>query len=45
MDFRSFADYHPGYQQWITEDGDFDILIGSSSVDIRCQKTVTLHPP
>ncbi len=35
LDFRAFAYYHPKYQQWITEDGEFDILIGSSSADIR----------
>ena len=27
LDFRAFAYYHPAYKQWITEDGDFDILI------------------
>jgi beta-glucosidase len=43
LDFRAFAYYHPSFQQWITEDGEFDILIGASSVDIRCTKTVTLH--
>jgi beta-glucosidase len=42
LDFRAFAYYHPGYGQWITEDGNFDILIGASSADIRCQMTVTL---
>jgi beta-glucosidase len=43
LDFRAFAYYHPAYRQWITEDGEFDILIGSSSTDIRCKKTVTLQ--
>ncbi len=43
LDFRAFAYYHPGYAQWITEDGDFDILIGASSADIREQETVTLQ--
>jgi beta-glucosidase len=43
LDFRTFAFYHPVYGQWITEDGEFDILIGASSVDIRCTKTVTLQ--
>jgi beta-glucosidase len=43
LDFRSFAFYHPLYGQWITEDGEFDILIGASSADIRCTKTVMLH--
>ncbi len=42
LDFRAFAYYHPKYQQWITEDGDFDILIGASAADIRHTLTVTL---
>ena len=42
LNFRAFAYYHPAYRQWITEDGDFDILIGASSADIRWTKTVTL---
>ncbi len=43
LNFRAFAFYHPGYRQWITESGEFDILIGASSADIRCTATVTLH--
>lgn len=43
LDFRSFAYYHPEYKQWITEDGQFDILIASSAVDIRESVTVTLE--
>jgi len=43
LDFRAFAYYHPGYGQWIAEEGEFDILIGASSADIRCTQTVTLH--
>ena len=43
LDFRSFAYYHPGYKQWVTEDGDFDLLIGASSADIRSHLTVTLE--
>jgi beta-glucosidase len=42
LDFRAFAFYHPKYQRWITEDGEFDILIGSSSADIRHKLTATL---
>jgi beta-glucosidase len=42
LDFRAFAFYHPEYRQWITEDGDFDILIGASVADIRHSVTVTL---
>jgi beta-glucosidase len=43
LDFRAFAYYHPKYKQWITEDGEFDILIGASAADIRCRKTVALE--
>jgi beta-glucosidase len=43
LDFRAFAYYNPAYKQWITEDGEFDILIGSSSADIHCTETVTLE--
>ncbi len=43
LGFRSFAYYHPAYQQWITEDGAFDILIGASAVDIRARLTVELQ--
>jgi beta-glucosidase len=43
LDFRSFAYYHPAYKRWITEDGDFDILIGASSADIRHLITVHLQ--
>jgi beta-glucosidase len=43
LDFRSFAYYHPKYKQWITEDGEFDLLIGASSADIRRRLSVTLQ--
>jgi beta-glucosidase len=43
LDFRAFAYFHPSYNQWITEDGDFDLLIASSSADIRETLTVTLE--
>jgi beta-glucosidase len=43
LDFRAFAYYHPEYKQWITEDGQFDILIASSAADIRESLTVTLE--
>ena len=43
LDFRAFAYYHPAYRQWITEHGEFDILIGASSADIRHTMTVTLQ--
>ena len=43
LDFRAFAYYHPEYNQWISEDGDFDILIAASAADIRQALTVTLE--
>jgi beta-glucosidase len=43
LDFRAFAFYHPEYKQWITEDGEFDLLIGASSTDIRQSLVVTLE--
>ena len=43
LDFRAFAYYHPAYGKWITEDGDFDLLVGASAGDIRGQVRVTLQ--
>jgi len=43
LDFRAFAFYHPKHKQWITEDGDFDILIAASAADIRQTLTVALE--
>lgn len=43
LDFRAFAYYHPSYRQWVTEDGEFDILIGASAADIRCTLTAMLR--
>ncbi len=43
LNFRSFACWHPLHKQWVTEDGEFDILIGASSADIRFTETVTLQ--
>jgi beta-glucosidase len=41
LDFRSFAFYHPGYHQWVCEDGDFDIEIAASAEHIRA--TLKVH--
>lgn len=43
LGFRAFAYYDPAYQRWVTEDGEFDILIGASAADIRAALTVTLQ--
>ncbi|GAB4485582.1 MAG: glycoside hydrolase family 3 C-terminal domain-containing protein [Anaerolineales bacterium] len=43
LDFRAFAYYHPEYKQWMTEDGEFDILVAASAADIRHRLTVTLE--
>jgi beta-glucosidase len=43
LDFRAFAFYHPEYKQWITESGDFDILVAASASDIRHTLTATLQ--
>jgi beta-glucosidase len=43
LDLRAFAYYHPEYKQWITEDGQFDLLIGASAADIRQTIMVTLE--
>ncbi len=43
LDFRAFAFYHPKYKQWITESGDFDLIIGASSADVRETLKVTLE--
>ncbi|MCT4563407.1 MAG: glycoside hydrolase family 3 C-terminal domain-containing protein [Maledivibacter sp.] len=42
LEMRDFAYYHPRYEQWITEDGEFDIMIGKSSRDIPLTKRVSL---
>jgi len=42
LDYRSFAFYDPHKAQWVVEPGEFDILVGSSSQDIRAVTTVTL---
>jgi beta-glucosidase len=43
LGFRAFAYYHPAYKQWITEDGEIDILVGASSADIRYTLTAMLQ--
>jgi hypothetical protein len=41
LGYRDFAFYHPSYKAWIAEEGEFEILIGSSSADIRLKEKLT----
>lgn len=42
LEMRDFAYYHPRYKKWVTEDGEFEIMIGKSSRDICLTKKVNL---
>ncbi len=35
LDYRAFAFYHVEHRDWIAEEGEFEILVGASSADIR----------
>jgi beta-glucosidase len=43
LDRRAFAFYDPQVRDWITTSGEFDILVGASSRDIRLMATVRLR--
>ncbi len=43
LDFRAFAYYHPVFKRWITDDGEFGILIGSSAQNIHHTLNVVLQ--
>lgn len=42
---RSFAYYNSMLHDWIVENGDFEILVGSSSRDIRLAKKIRIELP
>ena len=42
LDQRAFAFYNPAQAGWVSEAGNFEILVGSSSRDIRLQDTFHL---
>jgi beta-glucosidase len=44
LDRRAFAYWDPTIGDWLVEPGDFDLLLGSSSRDIRAVITVTVVP-
>jgi beta-glucosidase len=45
LDARAFAFYDPYAHQWNVEPGAFEILVGSSSRDIRLRGVVEITPP
>jgi len=40
LDWRAFAFYDAGSQEWVLEAGDFEILVGASSRDIRLRAVI-----
>lgn len=40
---RDFAHYSARHDRWVAESGDFQVLVGASSRDIRLHETVTLQ--
>lgn len=43
LDKRAFAFFNVNTNDWFVESGEFDILVGSSSADIKLSKTVTVE--
>ncbi len=43
LDARAFAFWHAGQHRWVVEDGEFEILVGSSSADIRATAVVIVE--
>jgi beta-glucosidase len=42
LDKEAFQFFSPDKHQWTAEPGDFILMAGSSSRDIRAEKTITL---
>ncbi|MGI8794531.1 MAG: fibronectin type III-like domain-contianing protein, partial [Acidimicrobiales bacterium] len=42
---RAFAYWDPGVQGWRVEPGEFDILVGASSAEIRAKARVVVSSP
>ena len=45
LDYRSFAYYSIPLKKWYVENGDFEILVGASSRDIRLKGTIHVSLP
>lgn len=45
LNYRSFAFYSTALEKWHIENGDFEILIGSSSQDIRLKDKISIQLP
>ena len=45
LDDRALSFYDTATHRWVAEPGDFDVLVGSSSRDIRLKGTLTLAAP
>jgi beta-glucosidase len=45
LDREALSFYDPGQKQWVAEPGVFEVLIGSSSRDIRAKGSFTLKAP
>lgn len=43
LDKRAFAFFNVNTNDWFVESGEFDILVGASSADIKLSKTVTVE--
>ena len=43
LDQRAFQFWHPQQKKWVLEPGNFEILVGNSSQDIRFKKTIAMN--
>ena len=45
LNARSFAYYSVPLKKWYVENGEFEILVGASSRDIRLKNSITINLP
>ncbi|MBO9539032.1 glycoside hydrolase family 3 C-terminal domain-containing protein [bacterium] len=43
LTFRDFAYFEPSIEDWLVASGDYDVLVGASSQDVRDARTVTVE--